>query len=200
LRRSGDKEMYYLDTSIIISYLCSNEDKHDIVSKFLHKIRNKDIYTSTYTIIETTNTLCRIAYEYERSGKRFIEPLNSLVKQVKDPEARCKVILGFVIEFLTKTLGANIIDDPQNYQFVELVTRVGLKVPKLFKVAIELSPKVRLRIKDLLHIAYAYMLAQYYRIRYFITLDVKDFTNVIQDMKRYLNIDVIILHLYQTDY
>jgi len=191
--------MYYLDTSIIISYLCSNEDKHDIVSKFLHKIRNRGIHISTYTIIETTNTLCRIAHEYERSGKRFIEPLNSLVKQVKDPEARCKAILGFVIEFLTEKLGAKIIDDPQNYQFVELVTRV--KVPNLFKVAIELSPKVRLRIKDLLHVAYAYMLAQYYGIRYFITLDVKDFTNnVIQDMKRYLNIDVIIPRPQQTDY
>jgi predicted nucleic acid-binding protein len=194
--KSGSKEMYYLDTSTIISHLCISEHKHDIVSKFLHELRsrNRDIYTSTYALTEVVNTLCRIAYEYEKSGKSFIEPLNSFVKRVKDLEDRCKAILGFVIGFLTTGLGVKIIDNPENYQFTELAQGDNLKVPKIFKVAIELSPKVKLRIKDLLHAVYAYMLSQSYGIRYIITLDEENFAKVAQDMKSLLNIDVVVPH------
>jgi len=84
------------------------------------------------------------------------------------------------------------VDDESLYKF-EPTDIDGVKVPKIFREALELSYKITLRVKDLPHLAYAYILSSTYGIRFFLTHDVENFEGVKEGVKRLLQIEIILV-------
>ncbi len=65
------------------------------------------------------------------------------------------------MSFLREKLGIKFIDDESLYEFVT-VNIDSVKLPRMFKEAIGLSYKINLRVKDLLHLVYAYAFSNIY--------------------------------------
>ena len=185
--------MYYIDTSILISYIFASDRGHDVSRRILEDIaikRKQKLYASSFTLAEACNVICRKIIR-ERKWL-LIEPLQRYVDAYKDVEERCQFLLSLIINFLRERLGIEFIDDESFYKF-ESIGFNRLRVARVFKVSTDLSYKLTLRIKDLLHLVYAYMMSETYRIKYFLTRDVENFEKVKDVVKRLLRIEIILV-------
>jgi len=71
----------------------------------------------------------------------------------------------------------DLIDHEKLYEF-ETANLDKLKIPRIFRELIKLSYRLTIRIRDPLHLAYAYMLSKTHGVKYFLTRDIEDFEKV----------------------
>jgi len=92
--------MYYVDTSVLISYVFASDSGHHASRKVLESIvaEGRKLYGSSFTLVETCNTVCRKIVK-ER-GWRLVDPLQGYVNIYADPERRCRFLLSLMISFL----------------------------------------------------------------------------------------------------
>ena len=184
--------MYYVDSNVLISYVfATGEPYHKISQKFLDELvkRKQKLYASSLTLVEACNVICRKIIK-EEAG--LIDPLRRYVNKYKDTKDKCKFLISLIISFLKEKLGIEFIDDKRLYEFVT-INIDDMKLPRIFKEAIELSYKINLRIKDLLHLVYAYTFSNIYGIKYFLTHDIKDFEKIRDKVKQLLQIEIILI-------
>ncbi|MCQ5336916.1 MAG: PIN domain-containing protein [Candidatus Methanomethylicia archaeon] len=180
--------MYYIGTSPIIAYLFKSELHHDKVKSFLeHIVFNKQekLYTSTFTLVELVNVINR-----KIRTDKLIEPLDIYIRKYCDNKSNYKALVSFIINFIKSKLNIEIVDSSDYYTFVNFNS---MKIPFIFNQIIEFSSKFHIRIKDLLHIVYAYFLSRKYNIRYIITIDVENFSKIETNIKNFLDLTVIII-------
>ena len=54
--------MYYIDTSVLISYVFASDSGHEASRRALESIvieQGQRLYGSTFTLVETCNTICK---------------------------------------------------------------------------------------------------------------------------------------------
>lgn len=100
--------------------------------------------------------------------------------------------MSIIVSFLKERLHVKFIEEENLYKLVPTDFN-KLRIPKLFKESMNLSHKLAIRIKDLLHLAYAFMLSKTYDIRYFLTRDVENFEKIKDEVKKLLQIEVILV-------
>jgi hypothetical protein len=81
-----------------------------------------------------------------------------------------------------------IIDDPSFYGFEK---SNSTSIPLVFKQAIELTSVIDVRVKDLLHVAYALLLKRLKGVKYIITLDIDEFSKIKDKLERRLKLSLI---------
>jgi predicted nucleic acid-binding protein len=178
--------VYYLDSNVLISFLFENEEHHRVVEDFLLKLATcgeGPLYTSTLSLTEAMNALCRKL----RSGEQVIWPLNIYIEKLGGANA-CVLITSFLVGFIEASLKVKIIDDPSFYGFEKLNST---SIPLVFKQAIELTSVIDIRVKDLLHVAYALLLKRLRGVKYIITLDIDEFSKIKDKLERQLELSVI---------
>ena len=182
--------MYYVDTSVLISYVFASDIGHDVSRRILENVaaRGQKLYASSFTLVEMCNVVCRKIVKEKKL--RLIEPLQSYVDVHGSEEDRCRFLLSLIISFLKERLGIEFVDDENLYEF-ESIDLNELRIPRIFRETILLSQKIPLRIKDLLHVAYASALSRTRNVKYFLTRDVEDFEKVKDEVKRLLQIEVV---------
>jgi len=185
--------MYYTDTSVLISYVFASDSGHGTSRKVLENIAIKygqKLYASSFTLVETCNTICR---KIVKEGKwSLIDPLQKYVGIYENTEERCRFLLSLIISFLKNRLGIEFVDEKGLYDFV-LVGFNELRAPKVFKESIHLSHRLSLRIKDLLHLVYAFALSKTHNIKYFLTRDIENFEKIRDTVKQLLQIEIILV-------
>ncbi|ADM27578.1 conserved hypothetical protein [Ignisphaera aggregans DSM 17230] len=185
--------MYYVDSNVLISYVFSTSEPYHTASQhFLEDLalgRGQKLYASSLTLVEACNAICR---RIVREGSKLIDPLQRYVDLYRDVKDKCRFLTSLIIGFLMERLGIEFIDDESLYRF-EPVNIDGMRIPKIFREALELSYKINLRVKDLLHIVYAYTLSNIYGIKFFLTHDIEDFERVKEEVKRLLRIEIILV-------
>jgi len=186
--------VYYVDSNVLVSYVFSTgEPYHTASQRLLEELalkRGQKLYASSLTLVEACNAICRRIVE---EGPKLVDPLQRYVDLYRDAEDKCRFLASLIVGFLGGRLGIEFVDDENLYRF-ESANIGGVKVPRIFREALELSYKINLRIKDLLHLAYAYALSSTYGIRFFLTLDVEDFERVKEEVKRLLRLEIILLN------
>ena len=191
--------MYYVDTSVLISYIFASEAAQETTREILEdQAKRHGLYASPLTLIETCNTICRKVIA-ERKWK-LIDPLQLILppnppkhtESQKDPEETCRFLQSLIINFLKENLGMKFIDDEELYTPTPASLN-DITIPKIFKKTIDLSHKLRIRVKDLLHLTYALMLKRKYNIKYFLTRDIEDFGRVKETAKQLLHIEIILV-------
>ncbi len=174
--------MYYIDTSILVSYVFSSEKGHKRTRELLDSLsRESKLYISSYALVELYNTVCRKIANREI---KLAEPLDTYLKiySDKDIEKRLKFIAAMVVSFLLRKLNLKIVDNSHFYQQQQFKV-INVSIPLIFRKCIELSHKLRLRIKDLLHVVYACLSMNQYNIKYIVTGDAEDFNKVRRQLK-----------------
>jgi len=139
--------------------------------------------------VKVCNAICR---KIVKEGSKLVDSLQRYVDLYRDVKDRCRFLASLVIGFLREKLGIEFIDNESLYRF-EPVNIDGMNVPKIFREALELLHKISLRVKDMLHIVYAYTLSNIYGIRFFLTHDIEDFERVKEEVKRLLRIEIILV-------
>jgi len=136
------------------------------------------------------NAICR---RVVREGEwRLIDPLQVYVERFKDFEEKCLLLSSLVITFLKEKLGVEVVDYEEFYEFISM-DNTSIRIPKVFKEAIKMSPRIAIRTKDLLHLVYAHMLSSIHAIKYFLTRDVENFERVKDLVRRLLGIEVVLV-------
>ena len=120
------------------------------------------------------------------------DPLQGYVDIHKDYRDRCRFLISLIYSFLKEKLNIEFVDNESLYEF-ETTNLNKLKMPRIFRESIELSYKLTIRIKDLLHLVYAYMLSKTHDIKYFLTRDVEDFEKVEDTVKQLLQIEIVLI-------
>jgi len=184
--------MYYIDTSILISYVFTSESAHRASQEVLESIVAEEhrLYASSFTLAEMCNTICRKIVK-EKKWK-LIEPLQEYVDVYRGVEERCRFLQSLIVSFLREKLGIEFVDEEDFYRFV-LTGLNELKMPRVFKDSIDLSSRLGIRIKDLLHLVYASMISKIHNIKYFLTRDIEDFEKVKDRVKRLLQIEIVLI-------
>ncbi len=184
--------MYYVDSNVLISYIFkTGEPYHNISQRFLEDlvfVKKQKLYASSLTLMETCSHICK---KITKEGAKLIDQLQRYVDMYKDAKDKCKFLISLVTNFLKERLKIEFIDDRSLYDFVAITGNVML--PRIFKEAVELSYKISLRVKDLLHLVYAYLLSNSYGIRFFLTHDIENFGKIKDEVKQLLQIEVILL-------
>jgi len=185
--------LYYADSSILISYLFTSEVNHRVSRRILEDIaigKKTKIYVSSLTLLEVYNALCRkIVKEKEW---RLIEPIQWYVNGYKSSEDKCRELSAIAINILKERLGIEFVDHEELYEFVESNFNKYI-IPRIFKDALMLSPKLNIRVKDLLHLVYAHSLSDKYKIEFFLTCDIEDFGKIKDIVKNMLKINIEIV-------
>ncbi len=185
--------MYYIDTSVLISYVLASDSGHEASRRVLEDIvikQGQRLYGSTFTLVETCNTICKKIAKEKRW--RLIDPLQGYVEIHKDYRDKCRFLVSLIFSFLKEKLNIEFVDIESLYEF-ETMSFNKLKIPRIFRESIELSYKLAIRIKDLLHLEYAYALSGTYDIKYFLTRDVEDFEKVKDTVKQLLQIEIVLV-------
>jgi len=184
--------MYYVDTSVLISYVFASESAHRASREVLESIAagRHRLYASSFTLVEVCNTICR---KIVREKKwRLVEPLQEYVGAYRGVEERCRFLQSLIISFLKEKLGIEFVDEEDFYRFVPTGLN-ELKIPRVFKNSIDLSSRLGIRIKDLLHLVYASMMSKTRNIKYFLTRDIEDFEKVRDKAKQLLQIEIVLI-------
>ena len=184
----------FLDTNVLISYAFSSEKRHQKVRATLEELKAKDykFYISSYTFLELSNTICRIMVGgCHKLADEFEEVLVPLLKKFKSPEDKCKFITFLIIGLITEKLGLEMVDFKELYDFSTLkLNKEEVDLPKIFAESLNLSSKLRIRIKDLLHIAYVDALFKGHKGKVFLTCDVENFERVKNVIEKDLKFEV----------
>jgi len=185
--------VYYVDSNVLISYVFSTgEPYHTASQHFLEGLalkRRQKLYASSLTLVEVCNVICR---KIVKEGSKLVDPLQRYVDLYRDVKDKCKFLTSLIIGFLREKLGIEFIDDENLYRF-EPANIDSIEMPRIFREAIELSYKINLRVKDLLHLVYAYTLSNIYGIKFFLTHDIEDFERVKDKVKQLLRIEIILV-------
>ncbi|ABP49940.1 type II toxin-antitoxin system VapC family toxin [Pyrobaculum arsenaticum] len=182
--------MHYVETSVLASYIIASDPGHETSRKALEDIASRHkLYTSSFTLIELHNTICRKMVK-EREWE-LVDPLQKYLDMYLKADEKCRFLLSMVIIFLEDRLGVEFLEEASIYDLVSVVP--GVKMPRIFMELVELSPTLLIRVKDLLHLAYASALSNAYEIRYFLTRDVDDFERVRDVARRRLKIEIILV-------
>jgi len=181
--------MYYIDTNVLVSYVFASDSGHCASRKVLEILADKEekLYTSSFALVETCNAICRKIIK--EAGWRLIDPLQRYVNIFVDAEERCRYLLSVIISFLKEKLNIQFVEVEDFYVLVPTIFN-ELKIPKIFKESIDLSYKLTIRIKDLLHLVYAFMLSKTHNIKYFLTRDVENFERIKDKVKQLLQIEI----------
>lgn len=185
--------IYYVDTSVLVSYVFASDPGHDASRRILEDIsirQKQKLYASSFTLVETCNTICRKIIKERKLS--LIDPLQMYVSIHKDIEDKYQFLLSLIINFLIERLNIKFVDEEAFYNFTP-IDLSGLRIPKIFKKSIELSYKLSLRIKDLLHLVYAFLLSKTYGIKYFLTRDIEDFARIRNIVKQLLQMEIILI-------
>ncbi len=184
--------MYYIDTNVLISYVFASDSGHEASRRVLEDIvikQGQRLYGSTLTLVETCNTICK---KIAKEKWRLIDPLQGYVDIYRDYRDKCRFLVSLIYNFLKEKLNIEFVDHEKLYEF-ETTNLNKLEIPKIFKESIELSYKLAIRIKDLLHLVYAYMLSKTLGIKYFLTRDIEDFEKVKNTVKQLLQIEIVLV-------
>jgi len=185
--------VYYVDSNVLISYVFSTDEPYHAASQhFLEDLalkRRQKLYASSLALVEACNVICR---KIVKEGSKLIDPLQRYVDMYRDAKDKCRLLISLIISFLREKLGIEFVDAENLYEFVTIGID-SMKMPRIFKEAIELSYKINLRVKDLLHLVYAYTLSSIHGIKFFLTHDIKDFEKIRDETKRLLQIEIILV-------
>ena len=181
--------MYYVDASVLASYIMASDPGHDACRKALENIpRTHRLYVSSYTLVELHNTICRKMLKEKRW--KLIGPLQTYLDTYIGTADKCRFLLSMVVNFLRERLGVEFQEEVSLY---DLTNINNLKIPRIFREAVELSPKLLIRTKDLLHLAYAFAFSNAYGVRYFLTRDLEDFERVKDEVEKLLKIEIVLI-------
>ncbi|MBC7327003.1 PIN domain-containing protein [bacterium] len=156
--------MVYLDTNIILSYGIERDPNHEKARALIE--RNKHLgkfCTSPFTLVE----LYSIAY---RIGCFILPP--GIKRSALAP-------------YLLRKLDIEVIPDER-----KLGKLKGLYLFHIFFEATQISPKVKLKSGDMLHIAYAKILAEKGLVGYFLTMD-KEILERKEEIRESISVEVI---------
>ena len=185
--------MYYVDSNVLISYVFATGEPYHVISQsFLEDLvfrKKQKLYASSLTLVEACNVICR---KIVKEGSKLIDPLQRYVDMYKDAKEKCRFLISLIMSFLKEKLEIEFIDDESLYEFVT-VSIDSVKLPRIFKEAIELSYKINLRVKDILHLIYAYTFSNVHGIKFFLTHDIKDFEKIRDEVKQLLQIEIILV-------
>jgi len=181
--------MYYLDTSVLVSYIFVTERRHALARQFLENLAHKGLklYISPYTLVELYNSVCR---NIAGGNLKLADPFNEILNRAGGSlNAKLELLVSMIVTMLVEMLGLEVVDDHEIYKPAKTL---GFELPLLYCKCIELSHRVKIRIKDLLHIVYAHLLHEKYNIRYIVTCDSKDYGKT-KEQLRHLGLEVIII-------
>ena len=184
--------MYYVDTNLLVSYVLASDAGHETSVRELERLAagGQTIYASSFTLTEMYNVLCRRLSR----GEELAEPLRSLIVAYSNRGSSCKFLMSAIMSLLVKKLSVKFVDYERLYELEPVaLTSPPLKVPKVLRKAMDLSERIQIRTKDLLHLAYASELAKIYNIKYFLTSDVEDFKKVKDRVERELQLKIILV-------
>lgn len=181
---------YYVDTSVLVSYLFESETGHHVSRRVLEDAvrRGVKLYASAFTLVELYSAVCRKLRRERRL--RLVEPLQFYVDRLSGDEEVCRFLVSAMVSFLRERLGVEFADREDLYLFEEAH---GVRLPRIFGEAIGATPRLPIRIKDLLHLVYAYALSRTYGIGYFPTRDVEDFEKVRGAARRGPQIEIVLV-------
>ena len=140
--------------------------------------KGQKLYASSFTLVEVCSVICRKIVK----GELLIDPLQQYMDLFRNIEDECRYLMLQVISFLNSKLGVEIVDNRQLYDF-ETIGKDYVELPKIFRETIELSSKINLKTKDLLHLAYAQALSKTNGIRFFLTFNREDFDRIKRQSK-----------------
>ncbi|MEM0485191.1 MAG: PIN domain-containing protein [Pyrobaculum sp.] len=182
--------MYYVETSVLASYILASDFGHEASRRALEEACNYKLYVSSYTLIELHNTICRRIIKGDKW--KLIDPLQEYIEVYEEVEEKCKFLLSMIIGFLKERLNVEFLDETGIYDLMPMGL-ADLKIPKIFKKLADLSPRLLTRTKDLLHLTYASIFSNAYGIRYFLTRDIEDFGRIKDEVKNLLKIEVVLV-------
>jgi predicted nucleic acid-binding protein len=153
--RGEGVEMAYVDTSIVIAYYFREDPNHGRAAKVIDMLKkeNREMIISTLALIELYSTLSRKSKEYA---------LPPAISAIDDEKLKVHTIVNHII----KDIGLRIIDDEPR---VEQVNKT--KLFHVYQRAVKYAVDLKLKTLDLLHIAYAILLANKGLVHMFTTLD-----------------------------
>jgi len=140
---------------VLVSYVFSaSEPYHTASQSLLDELalkRKQKLYASSLTLAEACNAICRGIVKEE---PKLADPLQRYVDLYRDVRDKCRFPVSLIVGFLREKLGIEFVDDESLYKF-EPANIGGVKMPRIFREALEMSYRINLRVKDLLHLAYA---------------------------------------------
>jgi len=185
--------MYYVDSNVLISYVFSTSEPYHATSQsFLEDLalkKGQKLYASSLTLVEACNVICR---KIVKEGPKLVDPLQRYVDVYRDTKDKCRLLVSLIVRLLRKKLGIEFVDDKNLYKF-EPVNIDSAEMPRIFREALELSYNINLRVKDLLHLVYAYAFSNTYGIKFFLTHDIEDFEKIRDEVKQLLQIEIILV-------
>jgi len=147
--------MAYVDTNIVIAYYFREDPNHRKAAKVVEVLRKegKEMIISPLTLTELYSILSR------RSGTYALPPR---IRAIADEKLKIYILVNHIIEDIRLRL----IDDEPH---VEQVNKT--KLFHIYRRAIRYVTDLKLKTLDLLHIAYAILLASKGLVNVFTTLD-----------------------------
>lgn len=187
----------YLDANIIIALIFPTDAHHKNSLERVHhlNIQGKKLVTSTYALVEVTRNTLHTISQSEQGKYMFAEPLPQYIQLLQNlnPNQRSEALLNYVISYITKSFQIEVIEQESLYQ---IETTNHTKIAKLFHEAIKLS-WIKIRTKDLLHIAIANLLKTH-GVKCIITTDKEDFEPIKHTLEKDLDLKVEILTTQQS--
>lgn len=186
--------MYYLDTSVLISYIFTSDINHKRSKNALESIASKGdkLYISQLALLEMHNVTCRKMLKEGVGG--MIRPPQWNLGSMADYEARCRSLLFYMIGFLNHRLGVELVGSSDLYGSEAFsIGSVKLEMPRVFWEALSLSTKLNIKTLDLLHLAYASMLSKSHSIKFFVTCDIENFGRIRDKVKQLLGIEILLI-------
>ncbi|UNQ73523.1 type II toxin-antitoxin system VapC family toxin [Infirmifilum sp. NZ] len=184
--------MYYVDTNVLLSYVFESDPYHRRSKEILESLTSegKKLCASSLVLTEACDVLCR-KISREKGWKLVALPSQD-ISGYASPEDKCRFLSSLVIYFIKNRLNVQFLDSEEFYSFEQIFE--DLSIPRLFKESIELSFKLPIRVKDLLHLAYALILSKNCGVRYFLTLDAENFNEEVRNVaQKLLGITVMVI-------
>jgi len=187
----------YLDANIIIALLFPTDAHHkNSLERVYHlNMQGTRLVTSTYALVEVISNTLR-ATDPSKQGKYiFAEPLPQYIRLLQNlkPNQRCEALLNYIISYIKNSFHIEVIEQKSLY---EIETTNNTKIARLFHEGIKLS-WIKIRTKDLLHIAIANLLKTH-GVKCIITTDKTDFEPIKQTLEKDLDLKVEILTTQQS--
>lgn len=148
--------MFYIDTHIVLSYNFVTEETHIKAFNLINKIKRSsgDFYISPLTVLELYCVVSRNIAKYR---------LPPIALSLSDKDK-----VEYIINYSIRAMNLKICNEDN---INEVLDNLGVEIFSEYHCAIELSPALRLKSLDMLHIAYAFRLRKEGKIRYIVSLD-----------------------------
>ena len=152
------RKMYYIDTNIVLSYNFTTEETHLRAFNLIRKIKKStdEFYISPLTILEL---YCVVS----RNINKYTLPPIALILFRSDKDK-----VEYIIKYSIQRLNLKICQEINTNSELE---NLNIEIFSEYQCAIKLSPRIKLRSLDMLHIAYAFRLRKEGKIKYIVSLD-----------------------------